>query len=647
MSHESSPPDSWWFERQPCGRTQQPGLLQKKTVDRSLNTFVREILQNITDAGLDNNDPVKVTFRLLEISESERGDFDATAQWEDLVEHARAAGVEQDGAGIEDYIEYLDAGGPLRILIAEEENTTGIQGDEIRKDTDYAALVRDPGRSNKGGDQAGRHGLGSVVLWVASGLQSVLFNSVLDSEEEGQDSPRLVGRSFLPTHEIADGECYDTEGWFGSPTGLDNEQLERPESLWGDLADSMADDLHLSRSHLDTPGTSTMILGFRDPSDPSMDDQPEPAEILESFEQATVENFWPAISQGELQVSLDMAGEEREITADGISDYDSVSPFVECYEEYEDASDSLSGPGEVASVNVPYKIESKKDEDTPTEGMVTVAARRSYPHEDDHRAEIAYFRGAGMVVNYKPGRYLGFSGKYHAILVAGTARTPDGESSDTDRAVENFLSMAEPVAHNKWYGSGNDELQAEYKSGCAGTADNLTTSVLREGLSELFYSDDVDTSKPAAPDRKILPPTRSTKSGPPKPPTPSSPPLFTWGVKDSIEDQRWKFDGQIEPNRDDVTDWQVVIELKAMFEDNQEAERIPIDQIEHDDSDHLSRHLSDGQLTLTASEDIGSVDFVVRSKQLAAIDPRLGDATETKFKIVDGYVSVADEEETA
>ncbi|GGN98638.1 hypothetical protein [Haloarcula pellucida] len=646
MSSGSELPDGWWFEDQPCGRTRQPGLLQKKTVDRSIDTFVREILQNITDAGLDNGDPVEVTFRLLELDAEDRAAFDDAVCWEDLFAHAESAGREQDGAGIEDYIEYLEDGGPLRVLIAEEENTTGIQGNEVDKRTDYAALVRDPGRSNKESSSAGRHGLGSVVLWVASGLQSVVFNSSLADDGPEQESPRLVGRSFLPTHELSEGECYDTEGWFGSPTGLDNDQLERPESIWGDLASDMADDMLLSRSHLDSSGTSTMILGFRDPSDPSMDDQPGPEEILDTFETATIENFWPAISKDELRVKFDMAGEERQVTSDNIDDYDSIRPFVECYEQRLDASDSLGDPGEVASVDVDYNIQSLKEEVTPTDGQVTVAARKAYPHEEDFRSEIAYFRGAGMVVNYKPGRYLGFSGKYHAILVAGEARTPNGEDhSPADEAVENFLAMAEPVAHNKWYGSGNDELQAEYESGCAQTADSLTTGVLRDGLAELFYSDDIDTSKPASPDRDILPPTRSTKSKRPEPPGPSRAPLFEWGVTDCIEDRRWRFDGQIEPNRDLVTDWQVVIELRAMFEDDQEAEQIPIDDIEYEEKSNLDHTYSDGRVKLTATDDVGRVEFVVKSEQLAAVDPRLGDATETKFKIVDGYVSVPDDEE--
>ena len=645
MTSESEIPSEWWFERQPCGRTQQPGLLQKKTVNRSLETFVREVLQNITDAGLNNDDPVEVTFRLLEVDEENREDFHSTICWDDILEHARAAGEEQDGAGIEDYIDHLDDGGTLRVLVVEEKNTTGIQGDEIEKNTDYAALVRDPGRSNKPGDMAGRHGLGSVVLWVASGVQTVIFNSDLDDELEGQESPRLIGRSFLPTHEITEGECYDTEGWFGSPTGLENDQLGRPESIWNGPASGMAEDLFLSRSHIDGPGTSTMILGFRDPADPSMDDQPDSEEILDTFERATVENFWPAISRGELCVNFDMAGKERQVSAENIHDYDYARPFVECYEQRHEALDSLAGPGEVASVDVQYEIESRKDESTPTDGEVTVVARKAYPDEGERQAEIAYFRGAGMVVDYKPGGYLGFSGKYHAILIAGTARTPpDEEPSPSDFAVERFLSMAEPVAHDKWYGSGNDELQAEYKSGCAGTADSLTTNVLREGLSKLFYSDEVNTSEPATPDREILPPTRSSKSKPPGRRSPSRPPLFNWGVEDSINDRRWVFDGHLEPNRDNADDWQVVVELRSMYEDDQEAEQIPIENIDYDD-DRLSHTISDGKVELSAEAGVDSVDFVIRSKQLPAIDPRLGDATETKFKIVDGYVSVPEEVE--
>lgn len=645
MSGASERPSEWWFEDQACDRTQQPGLIQKKTLDRSLETFVREILQNINDAGLDNDDPVDVTFRLVE--SEDRSDFDEAIRWSSLYEHVDAAGEAQEVAGLQDYIEYLDDGGPMRLLVAEERNTSGIQGDEYNRDTDYAALVRDPGRSNKGGSTAGRHGLGSVVLWVASGLQTVLFNSSLNESQADQTSPRLVGRSFLPTHQIAPGECYDTEGWFGSPTGLTDTRIKRPESIWDGLAAEMAEALEMSRQDIDEPGTTTMIPGFRDPSNPTMDDQPTPQEILDTFEESIVENFWPAISKGELSVHLDMAGEERDITSDEIRNYGSVAPFVECYENLTTDSDTIGAPGEVAAVDLDYEIQSKKEEDTPTDGQVTVAARKAYPNEDEHSGEVALFRGSGMVVQYKSGRYLGYSGNYHAVLVAGEARTPEGEEhSPSDTAVEEFLGMAEPPAHSKWYGKNNDELQSVYKSGCASTADDISTGVLREGLRIIHYTEDDESRRSLSPNRDVLPPTRSTKSRRPRPPGPSRPPLFTLSVDDSFVDRRWQFDGSIAPNRDGVVEWSVTVELRAMYEDDKEADRIDLEEVSLNPSADANWTIADGRCTISVNNSGDAVDFEIASIRFDDGDTRDGTVTETRFKIIDGNVKTDSEPET-
>lgn len=635
----SDRPDDWWFEEQACGRTQQPGLIQKKTLDRSLDTFVREILQNINDAGLENDDPVDVTFRLIELDN--RDEFDDAIRWSSLYEHAKAGGEAQDGHGIEDYLDYLDDDGPMRLLIAEERNTSGIQGDEYDRDSDYAALVRDPGRSNKGGNTGGRHGLGSVVLWVASGLQTVLFNSDLNRSESDQTPPRLVGRSFLPTHQLAPGECYDTEGWFGSPTGLSDTRIERPESIWGELAEEMASALEMSRQEIEEPGTTTMIPGFRDPSNPTMDDQPTPDEILETFEESIVENFWPAISKGELAVHLEMAGEELDITSDEIRDYASIRPFIECYEQQRTSVDTIGAPGDVAAVDIDYEIQSKKEEDTPTDGKVTVAARKAYPNETENTGEIALFRGSGMVVNYKPGRYLGYSGNYHAVLVAGEARTPVGEEhTPEDTAVEKFLGMAEPPSHNKWYGKNNDELQSEYKSGCASTADSLSTEVLREGLRTLHYSDDDETRRSLSPNKDILPPTRSSKSRKPRSSTPSRPQLFELSVDDSFTDRRWRFDGTVTPNREGVTSWSITVELRAMYEDDTEADRVDIQEVSVDSPGDVEWSIDDGKCTITVDGSGDSLKFEIASVRFDRGSTQDGTITETRFKITDGNVTV-------
>ena len=666
-NNASELPDEWWFDDVPCGRTRKQGLIQKKTFSRDLDTFVREILQNSIDARDDDSEPVEVTFKLREFGDKTA--FEDAILWDDLYNHVKSGGRDQDGHGLTDYVEYLEDGGAFRVLTIEEKNGKGIQGNEEDQDSDYAALIRDPGSSNKGGSTGGRHGLGSTLLWVASGFQTVLFNSTLADERSGQTSPRIVGRSFIPTHELSDGECYDNDGWFGSPSGLNRAELMRPESIWGDTAAELATDLGMSRP--DANGTTIMIPGFRDPSDPAMDDQPSPEELCGVFEKASAEYFWPAVSRGDLEVDVEMCGHEATINQDTIRDYETISPFVECYNKMDTAPGSFNGPGTVAKTDYEYTIKSKKesecedDEDypTPTDGEITVAARKANPSDTDGNAasrlgEIAMFRGPGMVVKYKPGHYLGHSGKYHGILAAGKARTdPEDDHSDTDEAVDDFLAMAEPPMHDKWYGKNNDELKAEYEQGCAGIAEDISTKLLRNALSKILYSQSERSGSVIRPNRDILPRTRSditTEGDGPPPSTPSVPLLFEWTITDKITDGEWIFDGTVGPNQDrqmiannPLERWDLTFELVALFEDGTEADHIIIEDVDIQSvvggtvADVVFDKQSDGKKGhIEVSENIDEIEFAIKA-QLPGTESRLGDVTKTRLKITDGSVEVS------
>ncbi|MBV0903486.1 hypothetical protein [Haloarcula salina] len=654
----------WWFEDVPCGRSRKQGLIQKKTFSRDLETFVREILQNSTDAREDPDKPVKVSFRLREFDD--RSAFEEALQWDDLFDHVNAGGKDQDGHGLTDYVDYLEDGGTFRILIIEEENGKGIQGNEEDQDSDYAALIRDPGASNKGGSTGGRHGLGSTLLWVASGFQTVLFNSTLAKEMEDQTSPRLVGRCFIPTHELPEGGCYANDGWFGSESGMEREELQRPESIWGDAASSLAEDLEMGRP--DSNGTTIMIPGFRDPSDPAMDDQPSPEELCQEFEEATADYFWPAIRAGDLEVHIDMCGYSAELTKGTIKDHKGIAPFVACYDQMREAPDSFKGPGTVAKTDEEYTIVSKKEDEcgddekypTPSEGHVTIAARKANPSDTEGPAserlgEIAMFRGPGMVVKYKSGHYLGHSGKYHALLAAGKARTPSGESHEPDdEAIDDFLAMAEPPMHDRWYGKKNDELKAKYEHGAKGPADDLSTKILRNGLSKILYNQSRQAGSLTRPGRDILPKTRSdlAKEERNKSPKPTIPPLFDWKINDEIVGDKWEFTGSIGPNteRKQIADnpvegWEATFEIVALFEDNREADTVVIEDVDAEvaagSGTITAKPLADGDKGhIEVKGDIKSSTYEIEA-QLPGRQARLGDVSKTRFKLKDGSVEVS------
>ncbi|AZQ14521.1 hypothetical protein DOS48_06570 [Halorubrum sp. PV6] len=483
---------------------------------------------------------------------------------------------------------------------------------------------------------------------------------------EGQTSPRLVGRCFIPTHELSDGECYANDGWFGAQSGMERDELQRPESIWGDAASDLADNLEMGRP--DSYGTTIMIPGFRDPADPAMDDQPSPQELCREFEKSTADYFWPAIRAGDLEVDINMCGHSSRLTKDTIKDHERIAPFVTCYDQIREAPESFKGPGTVAKTNEEYSIVSKKEDEceeneeypTPSDGHVTVAARKANPSDTEGPAskrigEIAMFRGPGMVVKYKSGHYLGHSGKYHALLAAGKARTLPGESHDsTDEAIDDFLAMAEPPMHDRWYGEKNDELSAKYEYGAKGPADDISTKILRNGLSKILYNQSRQGGSLTRPGRDILPKTRSdlAKDGGTNPPTPTIPPLFDWDIKDEIVGNSWNFTGSIGPNTErkqiagnPIDGWETTFEIVALFEDNREADTVVIEdvdaEVESGSGSTTTETLEHGEKgRIEVQGDVKNVEYSIEAR-LPGRRARLGDVSKTRLKLTDGSVEVS------
>lgn len=642
MSWNSDTNVGWHFEQQPCGKEWDPGLLTKKSLSRSIETLIRETFQNINDQGPVSDGPVVASLRLERYSGEDASDFLSLIDPENkLSTHVQAAAEEQDIPGISEYLNYVEQENEFRVLVVEGQNTTGIQGDEGDKESDYGGLVWSMGQSNKEEGSGGHHGLGKTAYWMASGLQTVVFASNLNEELDGQESPRLVGRTYFPTHQLSPGECYDGKGWLGDRDSVNDDRYGRPTSVWDGEAEELADLFNFNRP--DTPGTSAMILGFRDPSDPSMDNPMSLEELADAFETAAAERFWPAIRRGDLEVNIEIDGFERELTQNNIDDYDEIAPFVKCFDARFEASEELGGPGNVASLDIPFEIEEKKDPDADheTEGFVTLCVRRAAPTDNpEKKSQVAMFRKPGMIVEYKPMQHLGVEGNFHAVLICGEARAPpDEEPTPADKAIDEFLQMAEPPTHNEWYGENNDELKGTYKLGCVTTVeDDLQKRLLRDNLVDLLTEETERTGERLTPTRDILPKTRAVTRE--KETTTASQSPFDWSVDMEFRDSRWEFDGYIEPSPDEHGPWEATFSLVPITEDNTELDPVAIDSF--GDGEFI---VSEGKGHISQNEDVHRVTFSGQSVTLPRSDPRTGDVSETKFKIEDGRVAILEAEE--
>jgi hypothetical protein len=570
----------WYFEDLDQKVARQGDIPTKHAFDTDVDTFVREVLQNANDAGpVDESEPVRVTFRFRHLTPGDGLEaFRSAFDWEQSFgEHLRAASEEEQDGSLENFLE--NEGDELVLLTIEDHNTVGLAGAEDADESNYTALVRDMHRSNKAQNQGGSHGVGGTVLWAFSGISTVLFTSNPD-DADGGETPRFVGRSYLPDHTVDD-NLFKGYGWFGKP---DPSGTGRHVSLWGGEAQRVASDLSADRPA--EPGTSMTIVGFRERGESQPTGQAA-HEMAEEIKRAAVENFWPAMRREQLKVYVQEPTDDSPRPAD-FETVDSVGPFLDAYNALYEESDGLEEPGGTDDRVIEFDFPGRRDGTaTPNEGEVSLSVRTAGPAEEARRNQVAVFRGAGMVVQYVSMDDVARHGPdFHAVLACGRARTELGERhGDLDESVDTLLRAAEPAAHNVW--TGTPRLKNTYERGCVGTVQQLQGQQLRDSLRELVADDKGEGGDRIRSMEKLFPGTRGTGSGSGSTPSPSSP-GNTAVARDlhelAFDDDHWEAEMTLE-RQEELDEWGARVWLTQMIEGGRDGDRLPISSVDVVDGD--------------------------------------------------------------
>lgn len=540
-----------------------------------LKTFVREVLQNSNDARLDNNQPARVTFKLESLEGDEAIEYLRALDIETWSEHANLATDTESGKHIAEAIKRIKDDEKIRVLTIEDQNTEGLLGEENADESNFTALVRDVLFSSKSGDTAGgSYGLGKAVLWLYSGLSLVMFNSTLSEPDPKDQSPRLIGRTRLPTHKSDDEDTvYQGHGWYGGLNG--DEEGARPESIWGEEAESIADDLQLSRP--DGPGTSIQVVDFRVPTaEERLDDE----ELADQITEMAIEWFWPAIYRGDLEVAVEVEGEIKQASID---EYPQYEPFTSCLDDRGDSVSQLDEPGDVAQAAISLDVPEKNDGAGGADAQLDLLVRRADTGEYQHRNEVAFVRGAGMVVEYYDrDRVVVGNQDFHAVLLGGRARPwgTDESPRDEDTIVEGFLTAAEPPQHDEWVRT--ETLANTYSRGFRTAVEGIKSDVT-ETLRGLV-APDVDRGT-TGPQRlgnrfKIGNESRGGRSDRESP----SSQRVTGNTNISFDEvyTHWSFNGEVEPLSDQNEIRAVTVSLIRMAEERATSDRLPVQNISSD-----------------------------------------------------------------
>ncbi|TWU57670.1 helix-turn-helix domain-containing protein [Rubripirellula reticaptiva] len=484
---EYSEGDRWCFRDAPSDGARDFGNANVWAFDPTIESFVREVLQNASDAALPGEgENVQVKFKLIRLRGQDLKSYFDALQWGGLYSHLEAsAGTEQKlGTLLDTNLQHLQSSDELLLLVVEDSGTTGLIGPEAGEGK-FAALCRNNLDSNKEGNasKGGAFGLGKGVLWRASRFATVLFCSDLIKPENGKKELRLIGRTDLTWHEL-DSNAYAGPGWFGD---VDDES-KRVNSLWENQV--LANDLYINRRGVGE-GTSACVVGFHDPSS---DQEKELAELASEIETASAKHFFPAMLWGKLSVAVE--------TYDGRQSYNQKSPktsvqvdprehapeFAKMITAWrnEELAELPAETGDVVAAPVSLTVSKKKksgqSKELQHDGLLLVRYA-----EDECKSEscnsLVMLRGPGMVVKKVSLKGISLGARdFHAILLAGLAvdSTPEADAADL------FLRAAEPPAHNDW--TNTPDLKASYEWGCGKNVSSFIQAA-KERIRELVKAD--------------------------------------------------------------------------------------------------------------------------------------------------------------
>ncbi|MYC07718.1 MAG: hypothetical protein F4X57_11215, partial [Chloroflexi bacterium] len=241
-----------------------------------LASLARETIQNSLDACLDQEQPVHVSFELLDCDLDQVGRSELATAIEScrstITEHQHA----MEAAALREAAKFVEAK-QVPCLRISDRNTTGLFGENWR------ALVKMQGFSHKPDMEGagGSHGIGKYAPFAVSNLRTVFYWTCFI--ENGQEREKFQGKSVLISHSDADGNETQGTGFFGLKEGC----LE--------LTDGIPNEFRvIEKDQRPARGTSVTVMGFQETGDWR-------SRIAESV----IENFFYAIGTERLNVIVE------------------------------------------------------------------------------------------------------------------------------------------------------------------------------------------------------------------------------------------------------------------------------------------------------------------------------------------------------
>lgn len=271
----------WYF---PSGRNLEKTSASNAYVetfnDKKIESLAREICQNSLDAADGSNNPVKVTFEMIQIDTRTIPGYSDLVS--DIIPRAeRTWPNEEKTKRLISKMKSVLNSDEVSVLKISDENTTGLEPQN------WASLIEQAGSSVKSNDESGgSFGIGKAAPFAVSDLRMVFYNTLSVSESE-----QSIGVSKFVSYDLDNGETTQGTGYYG-----EDEKIPFNHGVNFDPT---------SRNH---KGTDVYIIGF------AVDDFPDwKSGIIYSI----LDNFLVSIEYEQLEVMV----EDKVISKNSIQQY--------------------------------------------------------------------------------------------------------------------------------------------------------------------------------------------------------------------------------------------------------------------------------------------------------------------------------------
>ena len=301
----------WEFREIHKAETKNQGrhleLFRDEALSEIVHALIREDIQNRLDQQVDSMTPVRIRY-CLNAPDQKLPNQRAKKWFSGFDYHLNSPGSLR-----ELMIDSFSLNSDVSFLTIEDFNTTGLRGDTLQtrdpreeeesgERNDFYWFIRNVGRSNKGGSDRGRWGLGKIVYPASSMIRSFFAYSVRESDRENI----LMGRSVLGIHLIGETE-YDSEGYFGLFEDHEYPAFATPTSD-RDLIEEFRRDFHVSRSD-DEPGLS-IVIPF-----------PDESITFRSLINAVIEHYFWEILGGRLELEFVQGSTKKQLSQNSVRDF--------------------------------------------------------------------------------------------------------------------------------------------------------------------------------------------------------------------------------------------------------------------------------------------------------------------------------------